>query len=84
MVVFSKNNLKTKLFGLKKREKVLILVIYDKSIFNANNRKRKIQKKKKKSSLQIKRKRKRIIASEFLIPIRKLCIFDLIYDNQLF
>lgn len=36
---------------IKKKEKILVLVIHNKNIFNVNNRKKKVWKKKRKSLL---------------------------------
>lgn len=81
IVIFSENGLQIKFPRLREREKALILIIYNKNIFNANNEKRKIWKKKGKLSLQLKRKRKRIIISKFLTSVKKLRVFDFMFDH---
>lgn len=68
----------------KKKKKLLVLVTYNESIFNANNGKRRVQKEKGKSLLQTKKKGKRIIVSEFLTLVRRLRIFNFIPNHQLF
>lgn len=67
-----------------KREKLLILIIYNESIFSANNWEKNIWKEKKKSFLQPKKKKKRIIVFEFFISIKKLHISNSIPNYQLF
>lgn len=42
---------------IERKKKPLMLIIYDKSIFSINNRKKKVWKEKKKSFLQPKRKK---------------------------
>ena len=42
MVVFSEDSLRTKLLELREKEKPLVLVTHDESIFSANNEKRRI------------------------------------------
>lgn len=81
-MVFSKNSSRTRPPRLRKRKILLILVIYDESIFSANNGKRRIWKEKRKSLLQLKRKRKIIMVSEFLIPIRKLRVPNFMSNHQ--
>lgn len=63
---------------------MLILLIYNKNIFSANNKNKEIWKKKRKSSLQLKKKGKVIIVFKFFTSITKLLSFDLILDHQFF
>lgn len=58
-MIFSKDTSWIKPSRLREGEKVLVLVTYDKSIFNANNRKWKVWKKKRKSLLWLKKKLKK-------------------------
>lgn len=58
-MIFSKDTSWIKPSRLREGEKVLVLVTYDKSIFNANNRKWKVWKKKRKSPLWLKKKLKK-------------------------
>ncbi len=84
MVVFSEDSSWIKPLRLREREKALVLVIHDESIFNANNRKRRVWKEKGKSTLWPKGKGKGIIVSEFLTSIERLCVPDSVPDHQLF
>lgn len=83
MMIFLEDNSQIKFSRLRKGKKVLVLVIYNKSIFNANDKKRKIQKKKGKSPLQSKEKGKGIMISKFLTLIKKLSVFDSMPNYQL-
>lgn len=51
MILFSEKNSQTKLPKLKDKEKSLVLVIHDESIFNVNDGKKKGIEREKKSSL---------------------------------
>ena len=83
IVVFSEDGFWTRPTELIKREKPLVLVTHDKSILSANDRKKRVWKEKRESPLRPKEKRKRIMVSEFLIPIGILSVFDSIPNHQL-
>lgn len=76
--MFSKDSSWIKPSGLVEEKKLLIVVTHDESIFNANN-----GKKKEKSPLPQKGKGKRIMASEFPTPVRRLHVPDSVSDHQL-
>ena len=83
-MVFSKNNLYTKFSALEKWEKLLLLVLYNKSIFNAINWRSKIWKEKGNSLLWPKKKKwGRIMASEFLTSIERFYMPDFVLNHQL-
>ena len=71
-MVFSEDDSWTRPLGLVEREKPLVLVTYDKNIFNANDEKRRVWGKKRKLLLRLKRKGKEIIVSEFLTSVGRL------------
>lgn len=74
IVVFSDNETWTRPLGLIEKEKLLVLVTYDESTFNANNSKKRV----------LKEKRKEIVAFKFLTPIGRLRISNFISNHQLF
>lgn len=80
MVKFSEDGSWSKPPSLKEGEKPLVLVTHDESTFNANDGKRRIWIEKEKSSLRPKGRGKRIMASEFLTPIGKLQVPDIVPD----
>lgn len=81
MVVLLEDNSWSKLLRLKKKEKPLVLVIYNKNIFKTNDRKKMIWKKKEKSPLWSKKKEKRIMIFKFFTFVRKLHIPDFLPNH---
>lgn len=74
MMVFFEDGSWIKFSRLIEDEKLLVLVIYNKDIFSANDEKRNVWKKKGKLSLQLKRREKRIIYLNFLHLLED-CVF---------
>lgn len=81
-MIFSESSLWTRPLRLRKREKPLVLVTYNESIFGASDKKRRIWKKKGRSPLRPKRKGKEIMISEFLLPIGRLHVLDSVPNHQ--